>query len=72
MDFAEEISKISGSVDQLLLLEKDAGIKDPVQAEVAKGPEIQEERDVKRSRGSDVRNSLNEDGRLQANALDLR
>ena len=67
MDFAEEISKISGSVDQLLLLEKD-----PVQAEVAKGPEIQEERDVKRSRGSDVRNSLNEDGTLQANALDLR
>ena len=67
MDFAEEISKISGSVDQLLLLEKD-----PVQAEVAKGPEIQEERDVKRSRGSDVRNSLNEDGKLQANALDLR
>ena len=67
MDFAEEISKISGSVDQLLLLEKD-----PVQAEVAKGPEIQEERDVKRSRGSGVRNSLNEDGKLQANALDLR
>ena len=67
MDFAEEISKISVSVDQLLLLEKD-----PVQAEVAKGPEIQEERDVKRSRGSDVRNSLNEDGTLQANALDLR
>ena len=67
MAFAEEISKISGSVDQLLLLEKD-----PVQAEVAKGPEIQEERDVKRSRGSDVRNSLNEDGTLQANALDLR
>ena len=67
MDFAEEISKISDSVDQLLLLEKD-----PVQAEVAKGPEIQEERDVKRSRGSHVRNSLNEDGTLQANALDLR
>ena len=71
MDFAEEISKISGSVDQLLLLEKAAG-RDPVQAEVAKGPEIQEERDVNWSRGSDVRNSLNEDGKLQANALDLR
>ena len=71
MDFVEEISKISDSVDQLLLLEKAAG-RDPVQAEVAKGPEIQEERDVKRSRGSGVRNSLNEDGKLQANALDLR
>ena len=35
-------------------------------------PEIQEEADEKGSKVSDVRNSLNEDGTLLANALDLR
>lgn len=73
LDFAKEVSKISGSVD--LQLEKAAETPEKEYVEDLEGsadPEIQEEADEKGSKVSDVRNSLNEDGTLLANALDLR
>ena len=74
LDFAKEVSKISGSVD--LQLEKAAETpeeEDVGDLEGSADPEIQEEGVVEKgSKVSDVRNSLNEDGTLLANALDLR
>ena len=74
LDFAKEVSKISSSLN--LQLEKAADMpeeEDVGNLEGSTDPEIQEEGVVEKgSKVSDVRNSLNEDGALLANALDLR
>ena len=74
LDFTKEVSKISSSLN--LQLEKAADMpeeEDVGNLEGSTDPEIQEEGVVKKgSKVSDVRNSLNEDGALLANALDLR
>ena len=71
LDFAKEVSKISDSVEQQL--EKAAeDVRDIESLEESTDQEIREEEAGKGSKDLDVRNSLNEDGTLPVNALDLR